>query len=66
MVQGRLRDEALVQEARIKETDKKIETEIKLTTTQLETLKFDIFKYIIGAAMSTLTLMIGYYRLFKQ
>lgn len=45
---GRTRDEAQTQEARIKETDNKIETEISNMRTHLETLKFDIVKYIVG------------------
>lgn len=45
---GRTRDDTQTQEARIKETDNKIETEISNMRTHLETLKFDIVKYIVG------------------
>ena len=49
---GRLRDEALVQESKIKDTENRIDTEISNVRTQLETLKFDIIKYIVGTTQA--------------
>ena len=45
---GRLRDDLLVQESKIKDTENRIDTEISNVRTMLETLKFDIIKYIVG------------------
>jgi glutamate-1-semialdehyde aminotransferase len=45
---GRLRDEALVQDSKIKETEARIELEIAGVRTQMQALKFDMLKLIFG------------------
>ncbi|KAK9722712.1 Protein fmp32, mitochondrial [Basidiobolus ranarum] len=62
---GRIRDEASVQEVKIKETDTKLESEISNLRTQMETIKFQILQYMIGTITGTGALILAYMRMFR-
>ncbi len=56
---GRIRDEASVQEIKIKETDTRIESEISNLRTQMEGVKFQILQYMLGTITGAGALILG-------
>lgn len=59
---GKMRDEAIVQEAKSRESDSKIETEVSNIRTQLESVKYDIVRNIIGIMTAAGGLILAYLR----
>ncbi|KNE64467.1 hypothetical protein AMAG_09485 [Allomyces macrogynus ATCC 38327] len=59
---GRLRDETGVQDMKIREADTRIETEISNIRTQLESIKFEIIRNIVGTLTAAGGLILAYMR----
>ncbi|KAI9146170.1 mitochondrial protein [Paraphysoderma sedebokerense] len=59
---GRIRDEASVQEGKIREADARIETEISNIRTQLESIKYEIIRNIVGTITAAGGLILAYLR----
>jgi len=62
---GRIWEETQEQESKVQQTSNKIDTEISALRGQLETLKFDIIKYVVGTIASAAAVFLGYLRLIK-
>lgn len=60
---GRIREEAVSQELRIKETETKIEQEAGALRQQLEMVKFQTLQWLIGVCTGFAALMLGAWRL---
>ncbi|KAK7729992.1 Protein fmp32, mitochondrial [Cytospora paraplurivora] len=60
---GRIREEAVSQELRIKETETKIEQEAGSLRQQLEQVKFQTLQWLIGVCTGFAALMLGAWRL---
>ncbi|EMR10945.1 hypothetical protein PNEG_01090 [Pneumocystis murina B123] len=60
---GRIRDEYTAHELKIKETDTRIENEINNIKTQAETIKLQIFQWLIGIITGGGALVLAYIRL---
>ncbi|KAI5811484.1 hypothetical protein DFH27DRAFT_589256 [Peziza echinospora] len=60
---GRIREEASVQELKIKETDTRIETEVGAIRATLESVKFSTLQWLIGVCTGTAALILGVWRL---
>lgn len=60
---GRIRDEYTAHELKIKETDTRIENEINNLKTQAETIKLQIFQWLIGIITGGGALVLAYIRL---
>lgn len=56
---GRLRDEASMQEIRIKEAEAKVAMELETLRTQLEAVKFQILQYMLGTITGAGALLLG-------
>jgi predicted nucleic acid-binding Zn-ribbon protein len=56
---GRIRDETSIQETKIRETDARIETEISNIRTQLESIKYEIIRNIVGTLTAAGGLILG-------
>ncbi|KAL1888558.1 Protein fmp32, mitochondrial [Ceratocystis pirilliformis] len=60
---GRTREEAVVQELKIKETEAKIEQEVASLLEKLEQVKFQTLQWLIGVCTGFAALMLGAWRL---
>ncbi|KAK4190563.1 DUF1640 domain-protein [Podospora australis] len=60
---GRIREEAVSQELKIKETETKIEQEVAALRQQLEQVKFQSLQWLIGVCSGFAALMLGAWRL---
>ncbi|KAJ2896955.1 Protein fmp32, mitochondrial, partial [Coemansia aciculifera] len=60
---GRARDEQAQHEIKIRETDAKIEQEISVLRTQMESIKFSILQYMVGTITGTGALILAYLRM---
>eukprot|EP00128_Syssomonas_multiformis_P004508 Colp12_sorted_trinity150504_noHs@23492 len=63
---GRIREEATVQDLKIKDTNNKIDTEIAAVKTQIESMKVELMKFVGGTILSIITVTLGYLRFFKS
>lgn len=61
---GRIREEAVGQELKIKETETKIEQEVATLRQQLEQVKFQTLQWLMGVCTGFAALMLGAWRLF--
>ncbi|KAI8089975.1 uncharacterized protein BX664DRAFT_365726 [Halteromyces radiatus] len=57
---GRIRDETVEQHDRLKNTDEKIANEIQALKTQMQGIKMQILRYMIGTITGAGTLVLGY------
>ncbi|ORX57028.1 DUF1640-domain-containing protein [Hesseltinella vesiculosa] len=57
---GRIRDETVEQHERLKNTDDKIADEIKALKSQMQSIKMQILRYMIGTITGAGTLILGY------
>ncbi|ORZ12833.1 hypothetical protein BCR42DRAFT_420058 [Absidia repens] len=57
---GRIRDETVEQHDRLKNTDEKIANEIHALKTQMQGIKMQILRYMIGTITGAGTLVLGY------
>ncbi|KAM7205532.1 DUF1640 domain containing protein [Naviculisporaceae sp. PSN 640] len=60
---GRIREEAVSQELKIKETETKIEQEVAALRQQLEQVKFQTLQWLVGVCTGFAALMLGAWRL---
>jgi len=60
---GRIREEAVSQELKIKETETKIEQEVAALHQQLEQVKFQTLQWLMGVCTGFAALMLGAWRL---
>ncbi|KAJ2475200.1 Protein fmp32, mitochondrial [Coemansia sp. RSA 2052] len=60
---GRARDEQAQHEIKIRETDARIEQEISVLRTQMESIKFSILQYMVGTITGTGALILAYLRM---
>ncbi|KIH94006.1 mitochondrial protein FMP32 [Sporothrix brasiliensis 5110] len=60
---GRIREEALGQELKVKETETKIEQEVAALRQQLEQVKFQTLQWLMGVCTGFAALMLGAWRL---
>lgn len=60
---GRTREEAVIQELKIKETEAKIEQEVASLLEKLEQVKFQTLQWLIGVCTGFAALMLGAWRL---
>lgn len=60
---GRIREEALSQELKIKETETRIEQEVAQLQQQLEQVKFQTLQWLMGVCTGFAALMLGAWRL---
>jgi len=60
---GRIREEANVQELKIKETEARIEQETASLREKLEPVKFSTLQWLMGVCTGTAALMLGAWRL---
>lgn len=61
---GRIREEALGQELKMKETEARIDQEVALLREKLEQVKFQSLQWLIGVCTGFSALMLGAWRLF--
>jgi len=61
---GRIREEALGQELKMKETEAKIEQEVALMKERLEQVKLQSLQWLVGVCTGFAALMLGAWRLF--
>lgn len=61
---GRTREEAGVQELKIKETETRIEQEVAGLRERVEGVKFDTVRWLAGVVTGTAALLLGAWRLF--
>ncbi|KAI9183472.1 Protein fmp32, mitochondrial [Blastocladiella emersonii ATCC 22665] len=59
---GRIRDETSIQETKIREADARIETEIANIRTQLESIKYEIIRNVVGTLTAAGGLVLAYMR----
>ncbi|KAK3382811.1 DUF1640-domain-containing protein [Lasiosphaeria ovina] len=60
---GRIREEAVSQELKIKETETKIEQEVAALRQQLEQVKFQTLQWLMGVCTGFAALLLGFWRL---
>ncbi len=60
---GRIREEAMSQELKIKETETKIEQEVATLRQQLEQVKFQTLQWLMGVCTGFAALLLGDWRL---
>ncbi|KAK6094729.1 Protein fmp32, mitochondrial [Batrachochytrium dendrobatidis] len=62
---GRIRDEQAAKEIRIKEADSKIDTEVSIVKTQMETIQWELFKTLFPLFCAAGALFFSYMRFVK-